>query len=46
MNMIKQLNLFFVGIVFIVAVICFGRNEKEKDTYKICAPFAINSSGD
>lgn len=46
MNMIKQLNLFFVGIVVIVAVICSGGNGKEKDTHEICAPFAINSSGD
>jgi len=46
MNMIKQLNLFFFGIVVIVAVICSGGNEKGKDTPKICAPFAINSSGD
>lgn len=45
-NRRRKWNLLFLDMVIIIAVICFGCNEKEKDTPKIGAPFAINSSGD
>ena len=45
-NIRKLSKLPFLDIVILIAVICSGSNEKEKDTHEICAPFAINSSGD
>ena len=45
-NRRKKLGLTFLGIAILIAVICSGCDEKEKDTPQIGAPFAINSSGD
>ena len=45
-NRKRKSHVSFLKMVILVAVICSGCNEKEKDTPKIGAPFAINNSGD
>jgi len=45
-NRRRKSSLPFLGMAILIAVMCSGCNEKDKDTAKIGGPFAINSSGD
>ena len=45
-NRRRKSSLPFLGMAILIAVMCSGCNEKDKDAAKICGPLVINSSGD